>query len=71
MLKKPIVICEGDLKKAEEDLTSQKQDQSVVLPKADETGDPPTFSNVKMSVTPSQGNEKLLQSKPNLATSVP
>ncbi|XP_057539899.1 uncharacterized protein LOC130817936 [Amaranthus tricolor] len=70
-VEKAIVICEGDLKKAEEDLRTQKQDQSAVLPKADETGDPPTFSNVKMSVTPSQGNEKLLQSKPNVATSVP
>ncbi|XP_057539896.1 uncharacterized protein LOC130817934 [Amaranthus tricolor] len=70
-VEKAIVICEGDLEKAEENLRSQKQDQPALLLKPDETGDPPRFSDGKTSVAPSQSDVRLLQAKPNLATLVP
>lgn len=70
-VERAIVTCEGDLLKAEENLRSLKQDQPAILPKPEETGDPPTFSNGKISVAPSQSNVRLLQPKPNSATLIP
>ncbi|XP_021734289.1 uncharacterized protein LOC110701018 [Chenopodium quinoa] len=70
-VERAIVTCEGDLEKAEENLRSLKQDQPTVLPKPEEIGDPPTFSNGKISVATSQSNVRLLQPKPNSATLLP
>ncbi|KAL2941388.1 Plectin [Bienertia sinuspersici] len=70
-VERAIVTCEGDLEKAEESLKSLKQDQPAVLPKPEENGDPPTFSNGKISVAPNLNNVRLLQSKPNSTTLIP
>uniref|UniRef100_A0A803KMI3 UBA domain-containing protein n=1 Tax=Chenopodium quinoa TaxID=63459 RepID=A0A803KMI3_CHEQI len=70
-VERAIVTCEGDLEKAEENLRSLKPDQPTVLPKPEEIGDPPTFSNGKISVATSQSNVRLLQPKPNSATLIP
>jgi hypothetical protein len=45
-----IVACEGDLEKAAEMLKVSKQDPFDAPPKPEETGDPPTFSNGKLTV---------------------
>uniref|UniRef100_A0A7C9ELG7 UBA domain-containing protein n=1 Tax=Opuntia streptacantha TaxID=393608 RepID=A0A7C9ELG7_OPUST len=66
-VERAIVACEGDMEKAEETLRSQKQDPPSALPKPEETGDPPTISNVKVSAAVNQSNMRL-QSKPNSAS---
>lgn len=70
-VERAIVICEGDLEKAEENLRSQKQDQPLILPKPEETGDPPIFNNGKIPVVPSPSNVRMLQPKLNSASLLP
>ncbi|GMG99968.1 hypothetical protein Nepgr_001808 [Nepenthes gracilis] len=49
-VERAIVLCEGDLDKAEENLRAQKQDSPATLLKSEETVDPSTtVSNVKIS----------------------
>ncbi|KAJ8446820.1 hypothetical protein Cgig2_016130 [Carnegiea gigantea] len=69
-VERAIVACEGDMEKAEETLRSQKQDPPSALPKPEETGDPPTISNGKVSVAFNQSNIRL-QLKPNSASLIP
>lgn len=69
-VERAIVASEGDMEKAEETLRSQKQDPSFALPKPEETGDPPTISNGKVSVAVNQSNMRL-QLKPNSASLMP
>lgn len=69
-VERAIVGSEGDMEKAEETLRSQKQDPSSALPKPEETGDPPTISNGKVSVAINQSNIRL-QLKPNSVSLIP
>lgn len=69
-VERAIVACEGDMEKAEETLRSQKQDPPSALPKPEETGDPPTISNGRVSVAINQSNIRL-QLKPNSASLIP
>lgn len=69
-VERAIVACEGDMEKAEETLRLQKQDPSSALPKPEETDDPPTISNGKVSVAVNQSNIRL-QLKPNSASLIP
>ncbi|XP_062082388.1 uncharacterized protein LOC133788804 [Humulus lupulus] len=53
-VERAIVACEGDLEKAAESLRVSKQDPPSAPPKPEETGDPPTISNGKLSLAVSQ-----------------
>ncbi|XP_052187525.1 uncharacterized protein LOC127798190 [Diospyros lotus] len=57
-VERAIVGCEGDIKKAEETLRTQKEDPDSSLPKPEETGDPPTVSISKLSVSGNQNSTK-------------
>ncbi|PSR95425.1 Radixin like, partial [Actinidia chinensis var. chinensis] len=63
-VERAIVACEGDLEKAAETLRVQKQDHTAAPPKPEETGDPPTVSNGKLSISGNQ-NSLRAQQKPN------
>ncbi|PSR86733.1 DNA ligase [Actinidia chinensis var. chinensis] len=69
-VERAIVACDGDLAKAGEALRLQKQDQPSAPPKPEETGDPPTVSNGKVSVSASQ-NSLRAQPKPNASGTMP
>ncbi|XP_052191033.1 uncharacterized protein LOC127800452 [Diospyros lotus] len=64
-VERAVVACEGDLEKAAETLRVQKQDQPSAPPKPEETGDPPTVSNGKLSGSASQNS---LRSHPKSAS---
>ncbi|POO01453.1 Ubiquitin-associated domain containing protein [Trema orientale] len=49
-VERAVVACEGDLEKAAESLRVLKQDPTSAPPKPEETGDPPTVSNGKLSL---------------------
>lgn len=49
-VERAVVACEGDLEKAAETLKVMKQDPLDAPPKPEETGDPPTISNGKLTV---------------------
>ncbi|KAK9273202.1 hypothetical protein L1049_018009 [Liquidambar formosana] len=49
-VERAIVACEGDLEKAAEALSVQRQEPPSAPPKPEETGDPPTVSNGKLSL---------------------
>ncbi|PSR90096.1 Protein transport protein like [Actinidia chinensis var. chinensis] len=68
-VERAIVACEGDLDKAGEALRLQKHDQPSAPPKPEETGDPPTVSNGKLSVSASQ-NSLRAQPKPNASSTI-
>ncbi|KAF4360469.1 hypothetical protein G4B88_003352 [Cannabis sativa] len=53
-VERAIVACEGDLEKAAESLRVSKQDPPSAPPKPEETGDPPTIINGKLSHALSQ-----------------
>ncbi|PSS21605.1 NEDD8 ultimate buster like [Actinidia chinensis var. chinensis] len=63
-VERAIVACEGDLENAAETLRVQKQYPPAVPPKPEETGDPPTVSNGKLSISGNQ-NSLSAQQKPN------
>ncbi|KAE8731607.1 putative Armadillo repeat-containing protein [Hibiscus syriacus] len=64
-VERAVVAAEGDLETAAESLRSLKQDPHVP-PKPEETCDPPTASNNKLSVSSSQNIS--IRPKPNLST---
>lgn len=53
-VERAVVACEGDLDKAAESLKTLKLDPPPVPPKPEETGDPPTVANGKLSIAASQ-----------------
>ncbi|KAL3518791.1 hypothetical protein ACH5RR_021380 [Cinchona calisaya] len=61
-VERAIVACDGDLDKAEEYLSVQKQDPPTAPPKPEETGDPPTVGDSKLPIAASQ-NSLRVQSK--------
>ncbi|KAF5751639.1 hypothetical protein HS088_TW02G00654 [Tripterygium wilfordii] len=67
-VERAIITCEGDLEKAEEYLRALKQAPSAPM-KPEESGDPPTLSNGKVSVAVSQSAVRL-QPKPNLLATI-
>jgi hypothetical protein len=64
-VERAVVACEGDLEKAVETLEAMKLDPPSAPPKPEETGDPPTISNGKLSVAATNTKPQL---KPNPAT---
>ncbi|KDP34538.1 hypothetical protein JCGZ_11088 [Jatropha curcas] len=66
-VERAVVGSEGDLDKAAESLRELKLDPPSAPPKPEETGDPPTVSNGKLSVAVSQNmvRQQQQQQKPN------
>lgn len=67
-VERAVVACEGDLEKAAETLKVMKQDPLDAPPKPEETGDPPTISNGKLTVAatnsrPQTKNSPTIQQK--------
>ncbi|XP_026666044.2 uncharacterized protein LOC103721664 [Phoenix dactylifera] len=52
-VERAVVVCEGDLEKAEETMKAQKQEPSAAPPKSEESGDPAAISssNNKMAMS--------------------
>ncbi|KAF8026395.1 hypothetical protein BT93_F3011 [Corymbia citriodora subsp. variegata] len=63
-VERAVVSCEGDLEKAAELLRTQKQELSSASSKPEESGDPSSLSNGKLSATVA-GNSGMSQLKPN------
>ncbi|GAB4855938.1 hypothetical protein Ancab_024578 [Ancistrocladus abbreviatus] len=63
-VERAVVACEGDLDKAEETLRAQKQDSASALLKSEETIDPPSVSNGKISLAVNPNSAKA-QPKPS------
>ncbi|KAL6976559.1 hypothetical protein U1Q18_025349 [Sarracenia purpurea var. burkii] len=63
-VERAIVACEGDLEKAADTLRMHKEDPPSPPPKPEETDDPPTVSNGRLSI-PSYQNSLKAQQKPN------
>ncbi|KAL8170853.1 hypothetical protein V2J09_022657 [Rumex salicifolius] len=63
-VERAVVACEGDLVKAKETLQEQKQDPPCLPSKQEDTGDPSTLSNGKISLATSQ-NPVGLQQRPS------
>ncbi|PON59211.1 Ubiquitin-associated domain containing protein [Parasponia andersonii] len=65
-VERAVVACEGDLEKAAESLRELKQDPHSAAPKPEETGDPPTVSNGKLSLAVNQNMRPQAKSNPPL-----
>ncbi|XP_038693183.1 uncharacterized protein LOC119991068 [Tripterygium wilfordii] len=68
-VERAVITCEGDLEKAEEYMRTLKHDARSAPAKPEESGDPPTLSNGKVSVAVSQSAVRL-QTKPNLFATI-
>ncbi|KAL5582996.1 hypothetical protein UlMin_015438 [Ulmus minor] len=68
-VERAVVTCEGDLEKAAESLRALKLDTPSVPLKPEETGDPPIFSNGKLSVAVNQNLRP--QAKSNHPPTIP
>lgn len=68
-VERAVVGSEGDLEKAAESLRALKLDPPSAPPKPEETGDPPTASNCKLSIAVGQ-NVVRQQPKPNPPTMI-
>ncbi|KAJ9146630.1 hypothetical protein P3X46_028869 [Hevea brasiliensis] len=64
-VERAVVASEGDLDTAAESLRELKLDPPAAPPKPEETGDPPTVSNGKLSVAVSQNMVRQQQQKSN------
>ncbi|KAJ9172319.1 hypothetical protein P3X46_015568 [Hevea brasiliensis] len=64
-VERAVVASEGDLEKAAESLSELKLDPPAASLKPEETGDPPTVSNGKLSVAVSQNVMRQQQQKAN------
>lgn len=67
-VERAVVACEGDLQRAEDMLRSQKQEFPSVLPKPEETSNPPAMDNVKL---PIDASENLTRLKPSSSSTIP
>lgn len=63
-VERAVVTCEGDLDKAAESLKAMKLEPPSAPPKPEETGDPPTVANGKLSLASSQNLRPQAKSLP-------
>ncbi|XP_055834478.1 uncharacterized protein LOC129903030 [Solanum dulcamara] len=69
-VERAVVSCEGDLVRAEDMLRSQKQEPPSVLPKPEETSDPPTMGNDKLPIGATE-NLTRVPVKPSSSSTIP
>ncbi|TMW83685.1 hypothetical protein EJD97_000984 [Solanum chilense] len=69
-VERAIVICEGDLERAQDMLRSQKQEPPSVPPKTEETSHPPTMGNNKIPIGATK-NLARVPVKPSSSSTIP